>query len=581
MKATYYILFLLLLVIGQTGCKQQPKPIPDSRKNDYALYDSEGNLHRFSRYNNTEAIVLWVQGNGCPIVRNALTDFHAIVSEYSDQGFQFFMVNSNIQDDRDEINAESEAFNYQVPVLVDNAQLLADALDIQITAEAIALHPTTREILFRGPINNRVGYENQKEIASETYLRDALDEIMGGKSVSRQQEVTRGCTVTRRSKIDPLTALNYTDDIAPILAENCVQCHREGGRAPWAMSDYQTITGWSGMIKEVLLSKRMPPWKADPTIGDFQDDFSLADSNARKLIHWIDNGMAPGSGSDTLQHLSFSKKKWQRGTPDKIITLEKETIPASKLVPYRYQTFDLALEEDAWLKGVEIAPGNPQLVHHIVLLNRDAYKKSPITDRELRMWSDNYIALGAGASQSTFFPDSTGVFLEKGTKLTVQLHYTPIGKEATDQTQLGFYFHEKKPEKWFYPLATTNVTFNIPPNSSNVKVVARDTIKEPIHIHYVMPHMHYRGKSIKMSVIMPQGESIPLVSVPDFSIDWQWLYKFKEPIYAPKGAVILVEGVYDNSVQNPLNPDASKEITFGIQSYDEMLIGFFNYTLAE
>lgn len=580
MKFSAYIITLLVVFLAATSCKDTPTAIPDSRKSDYALYDAQGGFHRFSTYNNKKAIVLWVQGNGCPIVRNALTDFHKIVEDYSAKGFQFFMINSNMQDDRSEILSEANEFNFSIPVLVDTAQLVADALDINTTAEAIVLHPTTRRILYRGPINNRLDYETQKNSASETYLKDALNTILEGKSVASKKEITRGCTVTRLSSIEKITTFNYSDHIAPILANTCVKCHREGGLAPWVMEDYQTVVGWSGMIKEVLLSKRMPPWKADPTIGEFKHDFSLADSNARKIIRWIDQGMKPGNGKDTLRSLKFPPKDWERGTPDKIIVLKEEKIPASKKIPYKYQTFELDLNEDVWLRGIQIVPGNPKVLHHVVLMNEEGETTSPITKRKLRKSSDSFIALGAGPNQVTFFPENAGVFLKKGGKLKIQLHYNPIGKKAQDQTTLGFYFHTSKPEKVFYPLAPSNVTFTIPPHTANIKLSIQDTIQRDIFIHSFLPHMHYRGTSIKMHIIEPNGTKVTLVSVPDFSMDWQWHYVLKEPIFAPKGSLIVVEGIYDNTVQNPLNPDASKELKFGIQSTDEMLIGFFNYTLA-
>lgn len=581
MKLLNKIQVLLLVFLLATSCKEAPTRIADSRQNDYALYEAKGGFHRFSTYNNKKAIVLWVQGNGCPIVRNGLNDFHKIVETYSPKGFQFFMINSNMQDDRTEIAEEANKFNFKVPVLVDNAQLLADALDITITAEAIVLHPTTREILYRGPVNDRLDYEVQKDAPTATYLKDALEQVLKGKEITSMADITRGCTVTRRSKLPNKANLTFTKDIAPILAESCVGCHRDNGIAPWAMEDYQTIAGWSGMIKEVLLSKRMPPWKADPSINEFKNSLALPDSNAHKIISWINAGMPLGIGKDTLQTLTFDDSKWQQGTPDKIIQLKKETIPADKNIAYRFQTFDLALTKDSWLKGVEIKPGNPKALHHIVLTNKAANKQSPITDRPQAPWTDNYIALGGGAAQVTFFPEGTGVFLKKGTQLTVQLHYTPTGKEDSDQTQLGFYYHEVPQKTQFYALSPSNKTFTIPPNTGDVKIQASDTISKAIYIHYVVPHMHYRGKAIKMTVVTPDGIKKPIVSVPDFSFNWQWLYQLKEPMYAPKGSVILVEGVYDNTVQNPLNPDASQELHFGIQSTDEMLIGFFNYTLAE
>lgn len=572
-------IFLLPIILSCLLSCNKPRPIADSRSNDYALYDHNGDFHRLSFYNDHEAIVLWVQGNGCPIVRNALTDFHEVVGTYSEKGIAFFMLNCNMQDDREKIAKESKEFGFEVPVLVDSAQLLADELDINITAEAIVLHPTTREILYRGPINDRLDYEVQKESAFESYLNDALDAILRGKSPESDQEVARGCKVTRRSELEKNDTLTYTRDIAPILAQNCVQCHHDGGIAPWSMTDYNTVAGWSAMMKEVLLSKRMPPWKADPEVGEFTNSFALSDSNARKIVSWINAGVPAGSGNDPLRSLPAFDRQWQGGKPDMVVELKEETIPASKLIPYRYQELPLNIAEDKWLRGVEIQPGNPKIVHHVVLTNTETNKQSPITNRKARPWTDNYIALGGGADQATFFPENTGVFIPKGTKLTMQLHYTATGKIETDRTRIGLYFHDSIPANEFYALSPSNVDFVIPPFGKNVKLSVADEITRDIKIHYVVPHMHYRGKSIKMKAILPDGTEKLMVSVPDYSFNWQWLYKLKEPLAVPKGSKIVVEGVYDNTYQNPLNPDPTQELSYGIQSTDEMLIGFLNYTI--
>lgn len=572
---------ILLFMAGLVLSCNKPKPIADSRTSDYALYDQNGDFHRLSYYNDHKAIVLWVQGNGCPIVRNALTDFNEVVSEYSQKGFVFFMLNSNLQDDREQIAEEALDFHFEVPVLVDSAQLIADALDITLTAEAIVLHPTTREILYRGPINDRLDYEAQKDSPGETHLKNALDDILAGTILKNKQKMAKGCKVTRRSFMERKDTLTYVDDIAPILAQNCVKCHRIGGIAPWAMTDYNKIFGWSSMMKEVLLSKRMPPWKADPEVGEFENSFALSDSNARKIISWIDDGLPLGSGNDPLTELPQYIRTWQGGEPDLLVTLDEETIPASKLIPYRYQNVSLNLTEDKWLRGVEIQPGNPKTVHHVVLTNTETNQQSPITNRKARPWTDNYIALGGGADQATFFPENTGVFIPKGTTLTMQLHYTATGKVETDQTRIGFYFHDSIPSKEFYALSPSNVDFVIPAFGKNVKLTVADEITRDIKIHYVVPHMHYRGKSIKINAILPDGSKKTIVSVADYNFNWQWLYKLKEPVFIPKGSKISVEGVYDNTFQNPLNPDPTQELTYGIQSTDEMLIGFFNYTLED
>jgi peroxiredoxin len=580
MRPLKKITIFLLLTSVILGCNK-PKPIADSRTSDYALYDQNGGFHRLSYYNDQKAIVLWIQGNGCPIVRNALTDYKEVVLEYREKGFAFFMLNSNLQDNREQIAKEAADFNFEVPVLVDSAQLVADALNVTITAEAIVLHPTTREILYRGPINDRLDYEAQREHPGEAYLKNALDDILAGTLPKNQQKMARGCKVTRKAFLEKNDTLTFVDDIAPILIQNCVKCHREGGIAPWAMTDYKKVVGWSSMMKEVLLSKRMPPWKADPEVGDFGNSFALSDSNARKIISWIDGGVKRGKGQDILAQLPPYVREWQQGEPDLLVTLDEETIPASKLIPYRYQKVSLNLTEDKWLRGVEIQPGNPKTVHHVVLTNTETNKQSPITNRKARPWTDNYIALGGGADQATFFPEDTGVFIPKGTTLTMQLHYTSTGKIETDQTRIGFYFLDSIPAKEFYALSPSNVDFVIPAFGKNVALTVGDEITRDIKIHYVVPHMHYRGKSIKMIIELPDGTEKTLISVADYNFNWQWLYKLKEPVFVPKGSRIRVDGVYDNTYQNPLNPDPTKELTFGIQSTDEMLIGFFNYTIED
>lgn len=563
------------------SCQNPPEPVADSRVNDYALYDADGNLHRLSRYNNSKAIVLWVQGNNCPIVRNALTDFNAIVDTYASRGIKFFMLNSNLQDDRKKVKKEATEFNFSVPVLMDSAQLIADELDINITSEAIVLHPVTRNILYRGPLNNRLDYEIQKNAPSRTHLRDALDAILANQPVPQGPEMARGCTVTRLSKTGAYDDLTFTNDIAPILKDNCVRCHNPEGIAPWAMEDYKTIRGWSSMMKQVLLSKRMPPWKADPKIGSFVNSFHLADSNAAKIVRWIDNGMEYGAGSDPLASLKTVESEWKYGQPDTIISLDAETIPATGLLPYRYQEIPLNFKQDRWLQGVEIKPGAKKALHHLVLTNTERNKKSEITSREQRPWTDNFIALSGGDTRVTFYREGSAVLLPKNMTLTAQLHYTTTGKEETDQTVIGLYFAKEPPTKQILALSPSNTNLNIPAHTEEIRQIATDTITKAISIHYIWPHMHYRGKSIRFSVIDPAGEKHTLLSVPDYNFNWQWFYQLETPFRAEAGSIILVEGVFDNSVQNPFNPDPSMDVGFGIQSYDEMLIGFFNYTLEE
>ncbi|MEZ4794982.1 MAG: redoxin domain-containing protein [Flavobacteriaceae bacterium] len=564
------------------GCTQKPQPIADNRMNDYALYDEQGNFHRFSYYNNSKGLVLFVQGNGCPIVRLALQDFKAVKEAYSEKGFQFFMVNSNLQDHRESIHQEALDYDFGVPVLDDSAQILAQALNITITAEAIVLHPITREILYRGPLNNQLDYETSRPEATIHYLQNALDAILKGSIPPSQHDLVKGCKVTRWTTLGfNKDTITYTKDVAPILQQHCVRCHHDGGIAPWSMSDYHTITGWSQMMKQVLITKRMPPWKADPYIGTFKNDFSLPDSSLRKLYQWIETGTPYGAGPDPMASLHFDDKEWKRGTPDTIIILNKEQIPSQGVIPYRYQKIDLKLPRDTWIEGLEIQPGNAKVMHHILINNKTPGSPIPILDRKPRKWIDNFIALGGMGDQPIRYPDSTGVLLKKDSQLIVQIHYTPTGKPEEDQTRIGLYYSKAVPKKVMHSFATANLDFTIPPFGQNIHLIARDTLTKPIKLHYMVPHMHYRGKSIQVRALFPDGNTQTLVSVPDYNFNWQRLYVPEPPIALPKGTIVEVEGIYDNSFQNPFNPDPERELHYGIQSTDEMLIGFFNYTFDE
>ncbi|MFC4634832.1 redoxin domain-containing protein [Dokdonia ponticola] len=578
---TQKLFYFCIICCCFLSCQETPVAIPDARINDYALYDAQGDFHRLSTYNDSKAIVLFVQGNSCPIVRNALTDFHKIVDDYQSKGFTFFMVNSNMQDDRASIAKELTDFKFEVPVLYDDAQLIADALDITITAEAIVLDPTSREIMYRGPLNNRLDYETQKATPTETYLRDALNAIATNQTPIAKEEVARGCRVTRRKTLEKDT-LTFTHDIAPILTNHCVRCHVDGGVAPWSMTDYDKIVGWSAMIEQVMLSKRMPPWKADPAIGSFDNSFAIAEKDRRKLVRWIQEGMPYGTGDDPLKRLIPKEALIPETTliPDTTIVLKKEIIPATGIIDYRHQRIKFNLPEGKWLAGVTIVPGNPKVVHHATLASSS--KPQLVVDRPERQWIDNLIAVVAsGTSKSTIFPENSGIYIDKDIELIIQTHYTTTGREEEDVTKIHLYYHKEKPAKQYYSLGVFSDEFEIQPYEKRIPITAEDKITEDVYVHSIFPHMHFRGKQMKITATKPDGEVVDMISVPDFDFNWQLVYNYTAPIFLPKGTVIKAEGVFDNSFQNPLNPDPSKEVTFGYQSSDEMFMGLVNYTIAE
>jgi hypothetical protein len=348
------------------------------------------------------------------------------------------------------------------------------------------------------------------------------------------------------------------------------------------MTDYDKIVGWSAMIEQVILSKRMPPWKADPTIGTFKNTFEIAEEDRRKLVRWIKDGMSYGEGDDPLKSLTPEEALVAETTmvPDTTIVLKKEIIPASGFINYRHQKIKLDFPEGKWLAGVTIEAGNNKVVHHSTLSS--SIRPKLAVDRPERPWIDNLIAVVlSGASNTIIYPESSGVYIAPDNTLIVQTHYTTTGKKEEDVTKIHLYYHKEKPEKQYFPLAISTYDFTIKPFSKNTQIIAQDTITENILIHSVLPHMHYRGKSMKLTATKPDGEIIDLISVPDYNFNWQLLYTYEEPLFLPKGSIIKAVGLYDNSFQNPLNPDPSKELSFGYQSTDEMFNTSVNYTIAD
>ncbi len=575
MQRLLFRLTLLLTTISFLSCSEQrvTKEIDYSKVTDFGLFDHKGDFHRLQYHKDAAAVVLFVQGNKCPIVRKAFIDLQAIKSAYSEKNVQFLMINSNIQDNRSSVKEEMSSYDSDIPVLIDKHQLVADLLDIDITAECFVIDPKDWTLKYRGPINDRLGYESQKNKASNHYLKDALDNVINRTEVASAFVNTKGCAIARLGKNEGYKGLTYADHIAPLLQDNCYKCHQEGGIAPWAMNNYNAVFGWSRMIKQVLLTQRMPPWQADPEVGEFHGDLSLSQEEKRQLVAWIDGGMTKGQG-DPLALLKPNENKYSLGTPDLEIRLKKEDIPASGIIDYRMQEYALNTEEDLYLKAVEVLPGNPNVLHH-VLANIEYPKgyEFPVKQRASE-WLDGIMAGWAPGGEPDIFPEGTGKLIPKGSTVHFQLHYTTSGKAESDETILGLYFHEERPDIEYITIGPSNFEIFIQPKLPHQPFSAVKKFEEDVTIFSMLPHMHYRGKSMDFTMIYPDGSEEKLLSVPAYNFNWQRFYVLKHPVFAPKGSELIVNAVFDNSSNNEFNPDPSETLYFGEQTFDEMLVGY-------
>lgn len=543
---------------------------------NFRLFDHQGGSHELYYHTDAKAIAILVQGNGCPIVRNAMPRFKELRDQFAAQGVQFFLLNSNLQDNRASIAAEAEKYAYDIPILVDDTQIIGESLGLVRTGEVFVVDPQTWKVVYQGAIDDRLTYENQKQTASAHYLRDALQNITNGDAVAVASTEPLGCLInfpeqTARARH---ADISYSEDVAPILMENCVSCHRQGGLGPWAMTDYNMVRGFSLMIREVLRTKRMPPWHADPTVGHWSNDRSLTDEEVRTLVHWIEAGATRGEGEDLLATTDRTYYKWDTqatlGQPDVIIDIPATEVPATGTVDYQYHHVENPIGKDVWVKAAEVLPGDRAVLHHTITTFGNVISQGKHKGR-----FDHKGGLRGYAPGITnqAFPENTGVLLPADTTLEFQMHYTTAGRATVDESKMGLWFHDSPPKHEIVTMFVLNTRIKIPAHANNHKETVTQVIPKDALLYNLMPHAHFRGKSAEFRAIYPDGSEAVLLSVPNYDFNWQTTYELTEPLFIPAGTKLVQANWWDNSAQNKANPDPSIDVTWGEQSWEEMLFG--------
>ena len=566
-----------------------PKETDYPSVSDFALLDQEGNFHKLSRLANTQGVVLYVYGVGCPIAQNHLPELMKLRKEYENSGIEFRLLNCNPQDDRASLQQDLKERNIDIPVLKDDAQLVMDELGIKRTCESFLIDPKNRKIVFHGPLDDRLGYESQKKEADHHYLKDAIEAHLSGIAVESPDEEIRGCLISRAAGGQPTNEIPvYATEVAPILQARCYACHSEGGTAPWEMGSYSDIVGWSAMIREVILTKRMPPRQPDMHYLPFSETHGILPSESSTLMRWIDAGMPRGNGDDPLIAAKQIATDRRYLTDAKIqIQPRPQWIPATGELDYRYDAMQLPVTEDVWVHGGVVESSEPELLHHalcyVVPNEQDdaGSQKNPTLNfahPDPNTWNAKIIAAAVPGMDSTLFPQNTGHKLSAGSILFVQYHYTTNGKISTDFPDIRVALHDTPPLFELEYEILENHTFKIPPEVSEYRVEDDFIPENDILLFGILPHMHYRGTSFRCELMTPDGTKKTIFSMPNYNMDWQGIYWFAEPFAVPKGTKIIGTGIYDNSPMNELNPDPSKEVTYSTQTSGEMFHGWLIYS---
>lgn len=573
----------VVLLAAVLGCAQVAHAAPaatiGTKIENFTLKDYRGQSVSLDQAAPGQVVVLAFLGTECPLAKLYAPRLAQLAAKYGPQKVVFLGVASNRQDSVTEIASFARTHNLAFPILKDLNQQVADRVGATRTPEIVVLDKN-HAIAYRGRIDDQYGFKSninyQKTAADEHNLADALDAVLAGKSVAQAEVAAQGCLIGRDLKPVADSQVTYSKQIARIMNANCVFCHREGQIAPFTLTNYEDVAGWASMIDEVVQTERMPPWHADEKFGHFKNDARLSAADKATIAKWVASGAPEGNKSDLPTPPQFAEG-WMIPEPDQVLYMREQPyeVPETGVVPYQMFVADPGWSEDKWIAAIEPRPGNPAVVHHILMF------VIPPDGKINNGLGNGNDFLGAYAPGLRPEPLTKGMarFVPAGSKLVFQMHYTPNGSAQKDRSYCGFVFADPKDvAKEVRVNSAMNAVFQIPPGEDSFPVKARYIFRNDSLLLTLMPHMHLRGKAFRYEATYPDGKHEVLLDVPRYDFGWQTNYRFAEPKLMPRGTRMDCYAVFDNSEDNLNNPDPKAAVRFGDQTFEEMMIGFFELT---
>ena len=365
--------------------------------------------------------------------------------------------------------------------------------------------------------------------------------------------------------------VTFNRDVLPILQNRCQECHRQGQMAPMALSTYAETRPWAKAIREAVVTRKMPPWFADPCCGKFANDRSLTASERDTLAKWADSGAKQGRESDAPP-VKVWPEGWNIFRPDAVIEMPRAfRVPAAGSVEYQYFIASTGFKEDRWVQSVEVRPSERGVVHHAVVYIRepgDTWTRGPT--------KADILAVYAPGSAPDVYPAGMAKLVKAGSDLVFEIHYTPSGKAVDDRVKVGMVFAPARPAKRVLTLQMDNEKFLIPAGERDFRISVWGSLPNDALLLGFFPHMHLRGTSFEYTRIRDNGLPETLLRVKPYDFYWQLYYRLAEPMPLKKGTRLNWIATYDNSAANPRNPDPAADVRYGPQSWEEMMVGFFD-----
>ena len=524
---------------------------------NFRLIDQEGRICELYRKDHAEIVALVAFDPADEALLDAVPRARSKRKQKTQPAFQTILLVTDPAISRSNLVALRKTARIETPMLLDSAGSVSRSVGLHAPGDIVLIDPAASWKIL--------GYTRDTSVLS------------GKKSVLEASELTPALAATPSSVAE---SISYSQDVAPILQARCVNCHYKGGIGPFAMSSHKKVRGWATMMEEVILTKRMPPWHADPAHQHFNNSLALTPSEENTLMVWLAAGapIKEGEADPLADSPTADSDTWALGEPDHLLRMpEAITLPAEGIIDYKYAYVPSGLTEDKWVRGLEVRPGNPSVVHHALVFVEypRAYAHiQPQAESGLNGFFGSFLP---GAKVRPF-PEGTAQFLPAGSNLIIQMHYNVTGKPETDQTEIALYFADTPPANVLQVNALATEDFKIKPERADQSLSLSHTLNADLTLWGMLPHMHYRGQRFQYTMEEKGNTPEVILNVPWYQFDWQPMYWLDAPLTFPAGATLHVDGAFDNSAYNPTNPDPTKTVYFGEQSFDEMFIGYLMHS---
>ncbi len=575
------VIVTAILPIAQQGCLAAEPTVIGRKIEDLTLPDFHGQSRSLAELAGGKVLVVAFLGTECPLARLYAPRLQLMASEYKDREVAFVAIDANDQDSLTEMATFSRQFGLQFPFLKDRDQAAADRFGAVRNPIAYVLD-RQRLLRYAGRVDDQYGLGASSGYARPELKRrdlgEAIDELLAGKAVSQPTTPVTGCLIGRKPRIAPQGEITYHKHIVPLLDKHCVSCHRAGEVAPFAFAEYDDVVAWSDMLREVVAEGRMPPWSASPEHGHFANDPRLSDAEKTQLSTWIENGCPQGDPRDEPPRRKFADG-WQIDEPDQVLRVAKPfRVPAEGTVPYQYFLLDPGWSEDKWIRAAEVRPGNRAVVHHILVSVLPRGQLPDFRKPDSAPAVTSYVP----GSIPHVYGEGVAAFVPARSRLVINVHYTPCGSKQFDQTSLAVCFADpatvKRRVNWDM---VENRDFKLQPLARDQEFAGTFTFATDQLLLSMSPHMHVRGQSFRYEAQYPDGTREVLLDVPRYDFNWQLRYDLAEPKSMPAGTKLVCTARFDNSEDNVANPNPSATVTFGWETWEEMLTGFFTSVAVE